>query len=220
MPKHTTFGSSVEYFSVNSGKLRKRLKDEGGTQRKLRDGTIVNEEVQEALEGFLTKIETRDSDYGKQIMFTLEDEESVYVIQTKLTSSAARAALKRLPKINYDRMVLFSAFETSFDVKDSAKPVMVTMISIRQKNEEGKYEAVESQWEKEELPKPKLVEHEGKKMNDYTKQVKFMLGYISENVKFSHSPKKSFIPDQEELPGEGEEQQAETIEEDGDELPF
>lgn len=94
------------YFTILDGKFSVKVDEgtEGAVTRENKEGNIVHEVYHDSFEGFLTKIDTKDGNYGKSWIFTFcDDLGEFYNLQLNYSNSFAVAFLKMLPNIDLSK---------------------------------------------------------------------------------------------------------------------
>jgi hypothetical protein len=71
-------------------------------------GKVVHEEVYSFVEGLITDIQTKDSDYGKSWLVTIEDNGEKYILQMDYSSGYSSSFLKALPNVDISAKVKLS----------------------------------------------------------------------------------------------------------------
>lgn len=97
----------ANYLTIGNGKICKEVKNptEKSVQRTNKNNRIVHEEFYDKVSGVLTGIETRENDYGKQWIVTLNDNGEVFKLQMSYSSGYSSAFLKALPNVDLSRRV-------------------------------------------------------------------------------------------------------------------
>jgi hypothetical protein len=102
------------FLNIADGKIIRRFQNptKDSRERALTKGPnagkIVHEEVYSFVEGLITDIQTKDSDYGKSWLVTIEDEKEKYVLQMDYSSGYSSAFLKALPNVDLSQKVKLS----------------------------------------------------------------------------------------------------------------
>ncbi len=99
--------SNAIYYSIGNGKICRQFKDKtaNSKERVNKNGKTVHEEFYDYIDGVITNIDTKDSDYGKFWMITLSDGEQSQVLQFNYSSGYANAFLKCLPNVDLQAKV-------------------------------------------------------------------------------------------------------------------
>lgn len=87
------------FYSISNGKICRQFNspDAETKDRVNKNGKTVHEKFYDYIDGRIINIDTKESDYGKFWIVTLEDEEGQYVLQMPYSSGYASAFLKTLP---------------------------------------------------------------------------------------------------------------------------
>ena len=95
-------GTNTTYLSVSDGNLVRQHKqaNERTTERVTKTGKLVYEERFKDLTALLTKIDTKENDYGKQWQLTFSDGDNTYIVSMPFSSRYASSFLKALPNVN------------------------------------------------------------------------------------------------------------------------
>jgi hypothetical protein len=90
--------SSVSYLTIAEGKLCMRSKEarEGYTTRMTKTGKEVHERYFESLDGIVTDVHAKDTEYGRKWVIELKDGSDTYVLQMNYDSSYAKYILNSL----------------------------------------------------------------------------------------------------------------------------
>lgn len=129
--------SNAIYLSISEGKIVRQFKNptKDSKERTNKSGKIVHEEFYSAVEGRIIKIDTKDNEYGRFWMITLQDEESRenFILQMNYSSGYANGFLKALPNVDLSSKVKLSpSSKTEGDKKK-------TTLFINQKGEAIKW---------------------------------------------------------------------------------
>ena len=100
--------SNAIYLSITDGKLSRRVKEPTATskERTTKENKVVHEEFFQAWKGRITNITTKENDYGKQWLVTIEDEDGEAILQMPYSSGYSAAFLKTLPNVNFKEEVV------------------------------------------------------------------------------------------------------------------
>jgi hypothetical protein len=92
------------YLSILQGKIAQRVPEPTATSqpRTTKLGKQVHEEIFDSVSGHITSVSTKDGEYGKQLLITLEDDGQRAVLQMAFSSGVASSFLKALPNVNKD----------------------------------------------------------------------------------------------------------------------
>ena len=94
--------SAIIYLTISDGKICRRVKSPtvNSVERHTKDGKLVNEEFYTGWRGQITAIETRESDYGKEWIVSIKDNDGMAQLSFKYSSGYASSFLKALPNVN------------------------------------------------------------------------------------------------------------------------
>lgn len=95
------------YYSISDGKICRQFREAtpSSKTRVNKNGKTVHEEFYDYVDGLITSITTKDSDYGKFWLINLKDGEVNQVLQFNYSSGYANAFLKSLPNVNLKEVV-------------------------------------------------------------------------------------------------------------------
>lgn len=112
------------YLSVANGRLVQQHKQPTAatTERVNKVGKTVYEEFFKDLTGVITKIETKENDYGKQWQIVFSDGDDRYMVQMPYSGRYSSSFLKALPNVEKGKAVRFMPWEM-VDKNDSSKKV-------------------------------------------------------------------------------------------------
>lgn len=114
--------NSAIYLSVSDGKIVRRFK-EPTAQSKARTnkmGNTVHEESYDYVEGMITGITVRDSDYGKFWCVNIQDGADSYILQFQYSGGNANSFLKSIPNADLRKPIrIRPAVEIDGDKKRS-----------------------------------------------------------------------------------------------------
>lgn len=101
--------SNAAFYSISNGKICRQFKNatEKSIERVTKTGKTVHEEFYDFMDGIIVNIDTKDSDYGKFWMITLQDETGNYVLQMPYSSGYSASFLKTLPNVDLSSKVKF-----------------------------------------------------------------------------------------------------------------
>lgn len=101
------------FLSVSNGKLVRQFKEatKETVQRVNKMGKTVHEEFYKDLTGIISKIETKENDYGKQWQITFLDGEEKYMIQMSYSGRYSSSFLKALPNVDKLKPVRFMPWQ-------------------------------------------------------------------------------------------------------------
>jgi hypothetical protein len=155
------------YLSVANGRLVRQHKEatKETVQRENKQGRIVHEEFFKDLTGRITKIATKENDYGKQWQVIIVDGDDKYMVQMPYSGRYSSSFLKALPNVDPAEPVKFMPWE--MDDKNRAGKT-VTGVTLYQNDGNG-WVKIKSAFTKEEpngLPEMKKVKVKGKETWD------------------------------------------------------
>lgn len=95
------------YYSISNGKICQSFKTmvEGAIERTTKTGKQTFEKFYDYIDGVITNIETRESEYGKSWLVSLLDGETTQVLQFNYSSGYSAAFLKALPNVDLIKKV-------------------------------------------------------------------------------------------------------------------
>lgn len=99
--------SHAAYFSISNGKICRQFNspDSETITRVNKAGKTVHEKLYDFIDGKIINIDTKESDYGKSWIITLQDEEGQYALQMPYSSGYSSAFLKTLPNVDLSASV-------------------------------------------------------------------------------------------------------------------
>lgn len=167
--------AGMVYLSVANGKLVQQHKEANANtvQRETKVGKIVHEEFFKDLTGVITRIETKENDYGKQWQIVFEDGAEKYMVQMPYSGRYSSSFLKALPNVRQGQPVRFMPWE----MQDKNNPTKkVTGVTLYQDDGNGMAK-VPSAYTKEEpngLPEMKKIKVKGKDTWDDSEMCDFL----------------------------------------------
>ena len=95
------------YLGVADGKIVRRFQEPtaNSKQRTNKTGKIVHEEFYDYVEGLITSIVVKDTDWGKFWNVTLVDGNETYQLQFQYSGGNAQSFLKALPNVDLTKIV-------------------------------------------------------------------------------------------------------------------
>lgn len=168
-------GAGTIYLSVANGKLVRQFKQatKESAERVNKVGKTVFEEFYKDLTGIITKIETKENDYGKQWQITIEDGEEKYMVQMPYSGRYSSSFLKALPNVKQGQPVRFMPWEMA-DKADANKKI--TGVTMYQDDGDG-FVKIPSAYTKDEpngLPEMTKAKVKGKIVWDDSDMVQFL----------------------------------------------
>lgn len=94
--------SNALYYGISNGKIVRQFqsKTAHSIERVNKNGKTVHEEFYDYLDGVITDIDTKESEYGKFWMITLMDGAEKQILQFNYSSGYANGFLKALPNVD------------------------------------------------------------------------------------------------------------------------
>lgn len=99
--------TSAIYLTIADGKFCRRFQSPTPetVERINKEGKVVYEEFYKAYEGRITNIQTRENEYGKSWMVTLDDNGEIFIVQMNYSSGYSASFLKALPNVDFSKNV-------------------------------------------------------------------------------------------------------------------
>lgn len=99
--------SNAVYYSISDGKICRQFKEPtANTKSRInKNGKTVFEEHYDYIDGLISEINIKESDFGKFWMITLSDGEQSQILQMNYSSGYANAFLKCLPNVDLTQKV-------------------------------------------------------------------------------------------------------------------
>lgn len=176
------------YLSVANGKLVRKHQaatKETVTRISTKNGKTYHEEFFKDLTGVISKIETKENDFGKQWQIVFTDGEDRYMVQLPYSSRYSSSFLKALPNVKHNTPVRFMPWEMQ-DKNNPAK--MVNGITLYQNDGNGEVK-IPPAFTKEEpkgMPEMRKVKVKGKETWDDSDLTEFLeaqaMTWISKNA--------------------------------------
>ena len=164
-------GANIIYLSVADGNLVRQYKtaQANTTERITKTGKQVFEEKFKDLIGFLTNINTKENDFGKQWQLTFKDEDGLYIVSLPYSSRYASSFLKSLPNLKLHNEVRFMPWA----MKDKNDPTKtVTGITLYQND--VKIPPAFTREEPNGLPQMTKIKVKGKEQWDDSDMMSFL----------------------------------------------
>lgn len=199
------------YLSVSKGKFQQRVDKESATSvrhtisKGVNTGQVVFYEQYDEIEGILTEVKTKTSqnaEFGKSWQFIMKVDDISYIIETPYSSSVASSIIRRLPNIDLTKEVKFAGFYLDEDKNGIKTGKKVQRVVLYQNKK--KIDFAFTMAEPNGLPPLVKVKVKGVDTWDDTAQLEFFEKLVSET----------------RFPKQQSEQAEESIEVDGDEIPF
>ena len=167
--------NSAIYLSVSDGKIVRRFK-EPTAQSKARTnklGNTVHEESYDFVEGMITAIKVRDTDYGKYWCVSIQDGSDNYILQFQYSGGNANCFLKSIPNADLRKPIkIRPAVEIDGDKKRSKLFLVQDDKALRwfwTKDNPG------------EMPSLKKIKIKGVEQWDDSDMMEFLEAYVSEH---------------------------------------
>ena len=168
--------NSAIYLSVSDGKIVRRFK-EPTAQSKARTnklGNTVHEESYDFVEGMITAIKVRDTDYGKYWCVSIQDGSDNYILQFQYIGGNANCFLKSIPNADLRKPIkIRPAVEIDGDKKRSKLFLVQDDKALRwfwTKDNPG------------EMPSLKKIKIKGVEQWDDSDMMEFLEAYVSEHI--------------------------------------
>jgi hypothetical protein len=194
------------FLNIADGKIIRRFQNatKDSKERVLAKGPnagkVVHEEHYSFVEGLIVDIQTKDSDYGKSWVITIDDEGEKYLLQMDYSGGYSSAFLKALPNVDLSKKVKLSPKMT---VEGDKKK---TTLFVNQGGVAAKHYYTKD--EPNGLPQMKKIKVKGKEQWDDSDMMAFFENMVNTQI----LPQlKSFKAVAAEI-GEGED--------DNDDVPF
>lgn len=175
------FNSAI-YYTISDGKICRQHREpvEGSVSRVNKNGKTVHETFYKALKGRIVDIQTKDGDYGKQWLVTLQDESGTReTLQFQFSSGYANGFLRALPNVDFTKEVVIAP---NLQIKDDKKK---TTIFLSQLNNEGKWEALKWYFTKDEpngIPDLEQKKVKGKIVYDDSEIMEFLELFVTRKI--------------------------------------
>jgi len=164
------------YLSVSDGKIVRRFK-EPTAQSKARTnkmGNTVHEESYDYVEGMITGITVRDSDYGKFWCVNIQDGADAYILQFQYSGGNANSFLKSIPNADLRKPIrIRPAVEIDGDKKRSKLFLVQDDKALRWF------------WTKEnpgQMPNLKKIKIKGVEQWDDSDMMEYLESYVKEHI--------------------------------------
>jgi len=94
--------SNASFYNISNGKICRQFQSATpeSKERVNKNGKTVHEMFYDFIDGTIVSIETKESEYGKSWLITLDDGESKQVLQMPFSSGYSSAFLKMLPNVD------------------------------------------------------------------------------------------------------------------------
>lgn len=200
---------SLKYITTFKGMFEVRVPEgsPNSVQRTTKTGKSITVFQFNKLSGKLVDIKTKDSDYGKRILFHFDNNGEVGALEAPLSSIVTTTIVNRLPNLQLDEPFdLFIKYNL-------AKERAMIFVNQNGKSVEDYYQ----QWDKkankwnvkEEYPSWEKKELNGETVWDKTKQIKFHVDVISKYMGSIKANQVAVPEEQPEPPQQGDEDEQE-----------
>jgi len=170
-----TSGGGTIYLSIQNGKIARRVQEPTATSKSRvieGSGKLIHEELYDSVEGVMTGLATREGNYGKELLITINDQVESYQLQIKLSSSPASAFLRALPNVAPEMPLLIIP---KIQEKDGVRR---TSIILSQGNKGIKWAFTKDN--PGDLPPMKKIKVKGKETWDDSEQLEYFEKMIAE----------------------------------------
>jgi len=166
----------VIYLSIADGKIVRRFKDatDGTVQRTTKTGKIVHEQSFSYVEGLITGITTKDTDFGKFWMVKLQDGADNYVLQFQYSGGNASSFLKSIGNADLGKTI---RIVPRVQIDGDKKRTSIILI------QDGK--PMRWMWTKDnpgDLPSLKKIKIKGVEQWDDSDMMEYLESYINTTV--------------------------------------
>jgi len=171
--------STGKYINIIDGKFTERVNETtvGAVSRVNKLGSTVFELQHQFLAGYIRNIEIKDSEYGRNYVFTLDiGDNNTINLQLGESNSVTLKILKCLPNADLSQPI---RFELSKDDEDR------TQCFIKQQAEDGTMITLKQKWTKAEpgeCPQWEQIIVKGKETWDNSKEIVFLEEYTMKNI--------------------------------------
>lgn len=168
--------SSAIFLNIANGKIVRQFKLPTGKSevRTTKTGKIVHEEMYDYVDGKIIDISTKENEYGKFWMVTLDDNGEKYTIQFNYSGGTASAFLKTLPNVDLSKKIKLIPKQTTEG--DKTKSTLFI-------NQDG--HALKWKWNKDNpggLPQLEQKKIKGKIVWDDSEQMDYLENYVTEHI--------------------------------------
>jgi hypothetical protein len=172
--------NSAIYLSIADGKIVRRFQNATDNSRERviskgpNAGKVVHEEHYAYVEGLITDISTKESEYGKSWLVTIKDGKDTYVLQMDYSSGYSSAFLKALPNVDLLSKVKLSPKMT---IEGDKKK---TTLFVNQHGAAAKHFYTKDT--PNGLPQMKKIKVKGKEQWDDTDMMAFLENMVREDI--------------------------------------
>jgi len=122
MSKELETRSNKQYFQVYAGAFRTKVREDypGAIKRENKNNVVVYEREVPGLSGMVENVEIEDSEFGKQIKITLDEnaEGKNPVLSFGVESKNGRDVLRKLPGVDFSKEVEISPYRFTPEDKE------------------------------------------------------------------------------------------------------
>jgi hypothetical protein len=167
---------SVIFLSIANGKIVRQSKVpvENSVSRINKLGREVHELFYDSINGVITDVITRESEYGKSWVVSIKSEGKLYKLEFNYSSGYATSFLKALPNVSFGNIVTLSPKL----IIDGDKKKSVLFI-----NQDGKgLKHFFTRDNPNGLPELKKIKIKGKESWDDSDRMEFLEQYVQNNI--------------------------------------
>lgn len=160
------------YLTIQGGKIAHRQHEATATSkmRQTESGKIIHEELFDSVEGKITDITFRDSDYGRQVQIHITNDGEAAILQMPFSSGVASAFFKMLPNVKADAPVRIIP---KMEEKDGKRKTSLFI------NQGGPVKWAYTKDNPGDLPSLKKVKVKGKDTWDDSDQLEYFEKYVT-----------------------------------------
>jgi len=164
------------YLSVSDGKIVRRFK-EPTAQSKARTnkmGNTVHEENYDYVEGLITGIKVKDSDYGKFWCVNIQDGSDAYILQFQYSGGNANSFLKSIPNADLRKPI---RIRPAVDIDGDKKRSKLFLVQDDK--------ALRWFWTKDnpgKMPSLQKIKIKGVEQWDDSDMMEYLEAYVSEHI--------------------------------------
>lgn len=165
-----------KFITIYGGKLSIKVDQgtEGAVTRVNKEGKTVHEKYYNSFTGKLIGIKTQDSSYGKNWLFSFQDEQDVYNLTLSYSNSYASNFLKKLPNIDVTKEMKIQPSMKEVDGK-SKSSLFVTQDGVSIKH-------AYTRENPNEMPEMEQITVKGQLTWDDTKQINFLHDMVMRDI--------------------------------------
>jgi hypothetical protein len=174
------------YVNVSNGKIVRYVKEAtaASKSRVNKNGVTVNEEIYDAVSGYLKDIKTRDREgFGKEWQIFLQNGENTFIVSMNYSSAYASSFFKALPLADLTQKLTLTPWQK--EDKEGKKKSSIYIKDGKHFDEHGKEISVPWLYTKDNpngLPQLKQVKVKGVVTWDDSDQMEFFENYVQEKV--------------------------------------